>query len=333
MKYLNEFIHYLLYNPLVLRFRLAFTSSQGRKKQLKNRAVSFPLFGYLWVFLIYRNIYFIKTLYCKLFRPKKIKISIIIPTYNARGSVRKAFDSVIQQKVDFNFKIIFTDDASTDGTQEVLKGIQSEWPDVVELVLRDKNKGIPNNQYETVVNRVDSEYFTILDDDDYWTDLNKLQTQIDTLDRNLYCSICSHVTRRIFDLEGKMYELFPKVKAGIYHFPINSHVSSKVFRWTYINFISKKNEPALIDDSANSKLALVVGTHAFIDKEMSVYTDLGKGVWTGKDKEFQKELALIGNTRIYKYSYGCFVKTKNIDFDILKRSKYIAKLEEEYSKK
>ena len=49
--------------------------------------------------------------------------SIIIPTYNRSNEIVKAIDSVLNQ--DFkDFEIIVIDDFSTDGTEELIRGLE-----------------------------------------------------------------------------------------------------------------------------------------------------------------------------------------------------------------
>lgn len=51
---------------------------------------------------------------------KNLKLSVIICTYNRAKLLPEALDSVLNQKTDFDFEVIVGDDASTDGTHELL---------------------------------------------------------------------------------------------------------------------------------------------------------------------------------------------------------------------
>ena len=47
-------------------------------------------------------------------------VSVVVITYNQSNYIRKALDSILMQKVSFKYEILVGDDASTDGTQEIL---------------------------------------------------------------------------------------------------------------------------------------------------------------------------------------------------------------------
>lgn len=58
----------------------------------------------------------------------KIAVSIICLTYNQEQYIKDALDGFLKQKTDFPFEILVHDDASTDGTAEILKDYQKRNP-------------------------------------------------------------------------------------------------------------------------------------------------------------------------------------------------------------
>lgn len=52
-------------------------------------------------------------------RTKSINFSIVMPTYNRSGCIKKAVDSVLNQKYE-NFELLIVDDGSTDNTEELI---------------------------------------------------------------------------------------------------------------------------------------------------------------------------------------------------------------------
>lgn len=120
------------------------------------------------------------------------KLSVIFITYNHGPYVEKALRSVLAQETDFPFEVVIGDDHSTDETGEILKRIAKEYPcheaagpgdKQIRLFIREQNTGKrPTlNVYETT-KRCNGTYLAYLEGDDYWTDVHKLQKQVDILE-------------------------------------------------------------------------------------------------------------------------------------------------------
>ena len=72
------------------------------------------------------------------------KVSIHVIAYNQRDYIREAVDSALAQDYP-DFEVIIADDASTDGTAEILAEYQRNHPDRVIAVLGEENVGITRN--------------------------------------------------------------------------------------------------------------------------------------------------------------------------------------------
>jgi len=114
---------------------------------------------------------------------EEIKVTVPMLTYNHRNFVHRAIESVLCQKTNFHFELVIGDDASQDGTQEVLQSYASKYPDIIYLVLHKKNVGIAQN-IQSIRPFYRGRYISSLEGDDYWIDPNKLQRQVDFLERN-----------------------------------------------------------------------------------------------------------------------------------------------------
>lgn len=112
-------------------------------------------------------------------------------TYNHEKFIRQALDSILKQKVNFNYEIVIGDDASTDNTQKILKEYYKRHPDRIKLLLRKKNIGVTKNFY-TVLKHMRGKYVAYLEGDDYWCDSKKLQKQFDFLENHTGFSGCMH---------------------------------------------------------------------------------------------------------------------------------------------
>ena len=68
-------------------------------------------------------------------------VSVCLPTYNHCNYLRKAVESVLSQKTDFEIEVILGDDASTDGTQEICAEYSRKYPERVRLLRARENLG------------------------------------------------------------------------------------------------------------------------------------------------------------------------------------------------
>ena len=70
----------------------------------------------------------------------QIKLSIIMPLFNVERTIRLALDSVLMQKVDFEYEIIAIDDASTDNTISILQEYARKHKNI-KIIAHTENKG------------------------------------------------------------------------------------------------------------------------------------------------------------------------------------------------
>lgn len=68
-----------------------------------------------------------------------MKLSVVIPCYNEKNTIEKIVD-LVRSVEGVEKEIIIVDDASKDGTIEILRGLQAKYPDV-EVFYKDVNKG------------------------------------------------------------------------------------------------------------------------------------------------------------------------------------------------
>ena len=148
----------------------------------------------------------------------EVLLTALIVAYNHKNSIAKAIESVLEQKTNFKFQIWVLDDASTDGTSDIIKEYANKYPDKITHVLREKNLGGIQNVFQAV-SKIDTKYYSTLEGDDYWTDENKLQIQVDILENNPDCSFCAHNTLKKYPtnenhIQHNQQYLKSKIKKG-----------------------------------------------------------------------------------------------------------------------
>lgn len=101
-------------------------------------------------------------------------ISVIIPTYNRRSTIKRAIDSVLQQTWK-NFEIIIVDDCSTDDTFAFVQRQYGALNNLI-YVINEQNCGAGESR-NIGVSYANGEYIAFHDSDDEWTP-NKLELQM-----------------------------------------------------------------------------------------------------------------------------------------------------------
>ena len=105
--------------------------------------------------------------------------SIILPVYNAQQTIRRAVDSILNQRFR-DFELLVVDDGSTDGSGQILAQYASK--DNRIKVLQKENGGA-NSARNVALQYVQGEYITFCDSDD-WAEDDWLQAFVDNLQDN-----------------------------------------------------------------------------------------------------------------------------------------------------
>ncbi len=149
-----------------------------------------------------------------------VEISIIIITYNHEKYIRQTLDSVISQKITVPYEIVIFDDASTDGTIDIIREYQMKYCECITLYINEKNS-YPNLSvylYEAL-KRINGKYYAAIEGDDYWIDEYKIQKQYDILMTHDEFSACSSGSM-VVDQEGNIQnglQLYDDIDGGIYN--------------------------------------------------------------------------------------------------------------------
>ena len=95
-----------------------------------------------------------------------IKVSVVMPAYNAEKVIPDAIASILAQTGDYDLEILVADDRSTDGTRETVARLAQRHPQIVPL----ENTGAkgPGGGRNTCLKRATGEYIAFLDADDVW---------------------------------------------------------------------------------------------------------------------------------------------------------------------
>lgn len=115
-------------------------------------------------------------------------VSVVIPTYNRKHTLKRAMDSVLNQTYK-NIEIIIVDDGSNDGTLDFVQECYGDLENLV-YVINETNLG-PAGSRNAGVNYAKGEYIAFQDSDDEW-EYNKLEKQMELFEKHpevgmVYC--------------------------------------------------------------------------------------------------------------------------------------------------
>lgn len=103
------------------------------------------------------------------------KISVIMATYNCEKTVEKAIDSILAQTYE-NWVMIICDDGSTDGTLEILRRYEREYPGKFVIIRNDKNSKLPYS-LNHCLQYVQTDLVARMDGDD-WSTPDRFEKQV-----------------------------------------------------------------------------------------------------------------------------------------------------------
>lgn len=120
-------------------------------------------------------------------------VSISCITYNHSLHIREALEGFLMQRTTFPVEILVHDDASMDGTADILKQYSDGYGKLIHPVYQSENqylKGVPSISARFNFPRARGKYIAMCEGDDYWTDPLKLQKQADFLERHDEYAAC-----------------------------------------------------------------------------------------------------------------------------------------------
>jgi glycosyltransferase involved in cell wall biosynthesis len=195
-------------------------------------------------------------------------VSVCIPTYQHKDFIEECLKRALMQQTTFSYEIIVCDDGSSDGTVEICRTYAEKHQDKIRLYdhirymtrlydCTDDCNVVGSFSWWWTLESARGKYIALCEGDDYWTDLLKLQKQIDFLEANEEYSMCFHAAE-IIDENGNISEKKPLLPVKerdytgeeiLYNWIVPT--ASVVFRKKYIEKLTSqmsKNQGYLFGD-------------------------------------------------------------------------------------
>lgn len=233
-------------------------------------------------------------------------VSIICLAYNHAGYIKQCLDGFVMQKTNFRYEIIIHDDASTDGTADIIRKYEAEYPELfvpIYQITNQYSKGISIGKtflYPLVKGR----YIAECEGDDYWTDPYKLQKQVDFLESHPGYVMCSHRWREYMQTEDAFSEIAEFPESGV-EYDLNTLVHGK---WFFQPLTVVYRRDALDLDRFTYKYAIDVvlfyellkqGKGYCLPDVMAVYRIHSGGVWSKIALDRQRKMEFDIRLDIY----------------------------------
>lgn len=118
-------------------------------------------------------------------------VSILCPVYNQAQYVRQCIDSVLAQKTSFLYEILINDDASSDGSADIVREYADKYPALIKAICQNKNQfsqGVDIIR-DILLPKAQGRYIAICEGDDWWINPNKIQHQVEIMEKNPDCGL------------------------------------------------------------------------------------------------------------------------------------------------
>lgn len=233
---------------------------------------------------------------------ERVDISIFCVTYNHKKYIRDALNGFLAQKTNYSFQIAIFDDASNDGTSEILLEYKRKYPDKIRLFIS------PNNIYQSP-NRdaifdnwkrqnLLGRYIAICEGDDYWIDDKKLQIQVDFMEKHKECVMTAHGSIVQDFNNGELYKrnvygenkyLLPQ---EIIMQPNGNLPTASLIVRRDVFFRPDIFPKCSVGDVPMQLFALTKGKIYYFERIMSVYRFMHQGSWSSNYSKDIKNAAL-----------------------------------------
>jgi glycosyltransferase involved in cell wall biosynthesis len=222
-------------------------------------------------------------------------VSVSCITYNHAPYIRQCLDGFIMQKTNFCFEVLIHDDASTDGTTEIIKEYEAKYPDIIRPLYEEENQWIKGRRGSIIFNypRAKGKYIALCEGDDYWTDPLKLQKQVDFLEENPDYAICFHPVKKRDEQKNIIVDNYYRGGAAettdIYDLAKGNYIAT-------LSVMFRKNQQVLDIFETNTfsmgdyPLHMLNAQYGKIKKlpdVMAVYRMHSRGIWSSKSDEYK----------------------------------------------
>ncbi len=213
-------------------------------------------------------------------------VSVCMITYNHEKYIAQAIESVLMQKCDFNFELVIAEDLSTDGTRKIITDYQKRFPEIIRVLLNDKNIGMSPN-FIQALNACRGKYIAMLEGDDFWSSEEKLSKQVAFLEEHSTFIGACHNLESLYITTGETYTRFsesnrPPEEITLQHMLKGNWASTPtvMLRREAIKSVPDEVFKERVADYFLWCHAATLGSIGYMHENMSVYRVHNQGAWS-----------------------------------------------------
>lgn len=243
-------------------------------------------------------------------------VSVCVQTYNHDKYIAECLDGILAQKTNFDFEIILGEDESSDNTREICIDYQTKNPDKIKLFLRNRKDviyidGSPTGRYNFIENlkQCSGKFIALCPGDDFWTDPNKLQRQVEFMENHPEFvatghSIAKLENDKIIEYHSELYKDAARIEL------------MQGFWIPTLSLVFRKPAQDILDElwrfartAPNGDTVLIsclgqFGGYKFMkDIAPAVYRIHDGGVWSKVDKKLKVKKRISTYMALYNYFY------------------------------
>jgi len=219
-------------------------------------------------------------------------VSIILCTYNGSLTIKRAIESVLNQTYQ-NWELVIVNDGSNDNVLEIISFFSDSR---IFVYNNDKNLGIQKTR-NRALSFCRGTYVAVLDDDDFWSDVQKIEKQVSFLDANSNYNLVGTAVRVFDEGQNFLYSIIPPeqdadIRKSFLRFNHFTH-SSVVYRRKTAQQISGYSEALNVKDMEDYDFVLRMGTTGLMKNIQDFST--GYSLRTGSNSFKNKKILLKNN--------------------------------------
>lgn len=196
-------------------------------------------------------------------------VSFSCITYNHVNFIRDTIEGFLMQETTFPVEILIHDDASTDGTAEIVREYELKYPQLITAIYQTENhysRGIrPLQNFILPISK--GKYIALCEGDDYWVSPTKTEEQVEVFRKNKNISLVSTKYLAV-ENEQVLYE----VEQG--------GTNTYMFRRLDYEYPSKRQQYIFFGDSVLVNTLSHKGDIHNIPKVAAVWRKHSGGVWS-----------------------------------------------------